>query len=200
MWDLLDAIFWSAYQAYGNSLLIPRDSVMFQTDLAQDLFSSLGYWHTSPSRRRDHSSWLKNELGPFESAFHYGNGYILLWTLNGSRCRFRIPWHIRSHCHQESHGNPRWRHQGHGWGRTGWMICYVAFWLCGNSSALPFWEYCLLVIWYGRIVYSSIQLGVWNATLSPNASEEAVRCRQISSRCLQGYTTKRAGTAKPRLQ
>ena len=29
--------------------------------------------------------------------------------------------------------------------------------------------------------------------------EEAVRCRQISSRCFQGYTTKLADTARPRL-
>ena len=30
--------------------------------------------------------------------------------------------------------------------------------------------------------------------------KEAVRCRQYSSRCCQGYTTKHAGTAKPRLK
>lgn len=29
---------------------------------------------------------------------------------------------------------------------------------------------------------------------------EAARCRQISSRCFQGYTTKHAGIAKPRIQ
>ena len=39
--------------------------------------------------------------------------------------------------------------------------------------------------------------GALRTALSPNASFEAVRCRQISSRCFQGNTTNHADTAGP---
>ena len=50
-----------------------------------------------------------------------------------------------------------------------------------------------------RMRIANSKLATVKALQSVGFGQEAARCRQISSRCLQGYTTNHAGTAKPRL-